>query len=134
MYNINYEDWTDFLSDPEKLSKLYGSTENYTEEKDHIILNKETKTTIVKNVTGIEKKDLKVSLIEKNKDCYITIVGQTKDETTGKTYSVDETFAIDPTQLDLTTIKSFVKNGLLYITIFNKVLKENNKTTKIEIL
>lgn len=133
MHNI-YEDWIDFLSDSTKLSKLYNSEKDYTETKEHTILNEQEKTIIVQSIIGIDKQDLKLNLVEKGKDCYITITGETKDELTDRTYSVDETFAIDSTQLDLTTIKSFIKNGLLYITISNKVLKENNKTIKIEIL
>lgn len=97
------------------------------------IINDKTSTTIVHNVLGIDKKDLKLSCEKEGGNVFIVIKGQSIDEITKKKYSINSRFAIDPSQLDLTTIKSTVKNGLLYITIPAKVEKEENKKIEIKI-
>lgn len=101
------------------------------EEKDmHPFSVKNTKetSTIIHNVLGINKEDIKLTLLKENGNTYISIEGKSKDEITGKEYSVSSRFAIDGTQLELKKITSTMKNGLLYITIpFKKaeVSKEN---------
>ena len=90
-------------------------------------------TIIVHNVLGINKEDLKLSRKAENKVTYIVIEGKTEDSITGKEYSINSTFAVDDSQLDLTRITSTVKNGLLYIIIPNKVELPKLKDIEIKI-
>lgn len=89
--------------------------------------------TIVHNVVGLDKKDLKLSTKEINGTTYILIEGKTKDEITGKVYSINSKFSCDVNKCDLSNIKSTMKNGLLYITIAAKEVKEP-ETKWIEII
>jgi len=86
--------------------------------------NKDGSITIVHNVLGLDKKDLKLSTKNINGKSYILIEGKTKDEITNKTYSINSKFSCDTNQCDLNNIKSTMKNGLLYITIAAKEVKE----------
>lgn len=89
---------------------------------------------IVHNVLGIDKKDLTLSLLTEDGKSYIEIKGKTTDDLTKKVYSVSSRFAVDGTQLDLSTISSSLKNGLLYITInYKKEPEKTNKTININI-
>lgn len=90
-------------------------------------------TIITHNILGIDKKDLKITPEVVNGVTRIIIKGTTKDSITGKEYSVNSTFALDDSQLDLTQIKATAKNGLLYITIPNKVKEEKQIKKEIEI-
>lgn len=89
-----------------------------------VIKNKDGSITIVHNVLGLDKKDLKLSTKEINGKNYILIEGKTKDEITGKIYSINSKFNCDIDRCDLNNIKSTMKNGLLYITIAAKEVKE----------
>ena len=106
------------------------------EEKDmhpYSVSNTKETSTIVHNVLGINKEDVKLSLSKENGNTYILIEGKSKDSVTGKEYSVSSRFAIDASQLDLSKITSTMKNGLLYITMpFKK--QEQPKNIKIDIL
>lgn len=107
------------------------------EEKDmhpYSIIKNDKETIITHNVLGINKEDLKLTRKNENGDSYIVIEGKTKDELTNKEYSVSSRFALDESQLDLSGIKSSVKNGLLYIVIPNKKDKKLKKEEQIEIL
>lgn len=95
--------------------------------------NKDGSITIVHNVLGLDKKDLKVSVKYINGKHYILIEGKTKDEITGKTYSINSKFSCDETSCDLDKITSTMKNGLLYITIASKKV-ELPQTKTIEII
>ena len=95
--------------------------------------NKDGSMTIVHNVLGLDKKDLKVSVQVINGRHYILIEGKTKDEITGKTYSINSKFSCDEHSCDLDSIKSTMKNGLLYITIASKKA-ELPQTKTIEII
>ena len=95
--------------------------------------NKDGSITIVHNVLGLDKKDLKVSVKYINGKHYILIEGKTKDEITGKIYSINSKFSCDETSCDLDNITSTMKNGLLYITIASKKA-ELPQTKTIEII
>ena len=92
------------------------------------------KVIIVHNILGIDKKDLKLTRKTENKTTYIIIEGKTKDEITGKEYSVNSKFAVDDTQLDLNNVSSRAKNGLLYIIIPKKIEMPKLKDINIDIL
>ena len=81
---------------------------------------KDGSITIVHNVVGLDKKDLKLSTKVVDGQGWIIIEGQTKDEITGKEYSINSKFSCDLNQCDLDKITSSMKNGLLYITIAAK--------------
>lgn len=125
----------DFLFEPFDWDKK--SYKFNREEKDmhpYSIIKNDKETIITHNVLGINKEDLKLTRKNENGDSYIVIEGKTKDELTNKEYSVSSRFALDKSQLDLSGIKSSVKNGLLYIIIPNKEDKKLKKEEQIEIL
>lgn len=125
----------DFLFEPFDWDKK--SYKFNREEKDmhpYSIIKNDKETIITHNVLGINKEDLKLTRKNENGDSYIVIEGRTKDELTNKEYSVSSRFALDESQLDLSGIKSSVKNGLLYIVIPNKKDKKLKKEEQIEIL
>ena len=125
----------DFLFEPFDWDKK--SYKFNREEKDmhpYSIIKNDKETIITHNVLGINKEDLKLTRKNENGDSYIVIEGKTKDELTNKEYSVSSRFALDESQLDLSGIKSSVKNGLLYIVIPNKKDKKLEKEEQIEIL
>lgn len=95
--------------------------------------NKDGSITIVHNVLGLDKKDLKLSVKAIDGKTFILIEGKTTDEITGKVYSINSKFDCDSNRCDLNNIKSTMKNGLLYITIAAKEAKEP-ETTFIEII
>jgi len=95
--------------------------------------NKDGSLTIVHNVVGLDKKDLKLSTKTINGKGYILIEGKTKDEITGKIYSINSKFSCDTTQCNLNDIKSSMKNGLLYIIIAAKQIEQPD-TKMIEII
>lgn len=125
----------DFLFEPFDWDKK--SYKFNREEKDmhpYSIIKNDKETIITHNVLGINKEDLKLTKKNENGDGYIVIEGKTKDELTNKEYSVSSRFALDESQLDLSDIKSSIKNGLLYIIIPNKKDKKLKKEEQIEIL
>lgn len=106
------------------------------EEKDmtpYDIIKKDGKLIMTHNVLGIAKEDLKVSKKVENGTPYISISGSTKDEITGKTYSVNSRFSYNPTEIDISKATSELKNGLIYITIPYKTEKEKVLEEEIEI-
>ena len=93
------------------------------------IVNRENEITIIHNVLGINKEDLKLSKKVENHNTFIVIEGKTKDDITGKEYSINSRFSIDDSQLDMSKAKSTTKNGLLYITIpYNKAKEEEEES------
>lgn len=99
------------------------------------VIKKEDCLIITHNVCGISKEDLKLTAKTKGSKNYIVISGTTKDEITGKTYSINSRFSYNPNEIDITKVKSEMKNGLLYITIPYKTKEELPKPDiQIEIL
>lgn len=96
------------------------------------IINTKDRIIIVHNILGIDKKDLKLSKKVENHTTFLTIVGQTTDEITGKEYKINSRFTMNESELDLSKVECNMKNGLLYITIPYK--KEEEKIEKEEFL
>ena len=80
---------------------------------------------ITHNILGINKEDLKINRENKDNKTFISISGKTKDNITGKEYSVNSRFVLDENELQLDKTQATAKNGLLYITI--PVKKEIDK-------
>lgn len=81
---------------------------------------------LIHNVLGINKEDLKISTKRENHTNLIIIEGKTKDEVTGREYSINSRFSVDD-NVDLKTAKPSMKNGLLYISIKYKEAKESKE-------
>ena len=95
---------------------------------------KEKTVTIVHNMLGINKEDLKLSKKKEDGVTYIVIAGKTTDEVTNKTYSINSRFSVDEKELDLDKVKSSLKNGLLYVTIpYNENKNKEEKESFINI-
>lgn len=86
------------------------------------IIKGEGKRTIVHNVVGLSKDDIKVEIIKENKTDYLNIFGEKKNEITNKMYSVSSRFWIDSDEIK--SIDWYVKDGLLYVEV---LLKESEK-------
>lgn len=84
------------------------------------IIKTKDSMTIVHNILGIDKKDIKLTRKIENGDSFICIEGKTIDSITKKEYSINSRFKIDANIYDLAEIKSTAQNGLLYIEIKNK--------------
>lgn len=80
-----------------------------TKEKDAI--------TVVHNVLGLNKKDVKIAIKNENGKTFIVINGKTVDSITEREYSISSRFSVDTTVLDISKAVSTMNNGLLYITI-----------------
>lgn len=81
---------------------------------------------LIHNVLGINKEDLKISTKRENHTNLIIIEGKTKDEVTGREYSINSRFSVDD-NVDLKSAKPSMKNGLLYIFIKYKEAKESKE-------
>lgn len=92
------------------------------------VIRKKESLVLTHNVLGIAKKDLKVSVRTENLKHYLVIEGSSKDEITGKSYSINSRFSYDPTEVDVSKAESELKNGILYITIPYKVKEDTNET------
>lgn len=82
---------------------------------------------LIHNVLGINKEDLKISTKRENHTNLIIIEGKTKDEVTGREYSINSRFSVDD-NVDLKSAKPSMKNGLLYISIKYKEAKESKES------
>ena len=109
-----------FFNRDEKDMHPYG----VTRKKDALILTH--------NVCGMNKEDLKLTIKTENLKHYVVINGTSKDEITGKTYSINSRFSYDPEEVDVSKATSEMKNGLLYITIPYKA-KEKLDETSVQI-
>lgn len=97
------------------------------------IYNKENGIVLTHNVLGINKEDLKISTKTENHTSFIVIEGKTKDEVTGKEYSINSRFGIDRSKMDIVNAKCSMKNGLLYIDIpYKKESKSKDRILEIE--
>jgi len=109
---------------------------NFTrEEKDmhpySVICHEDGSVTIVHNVLGLNKEDIKLVAKEMHGKGYILIAGKTVDEITKKTYSINSRFECNVQRCDLDKITSNMKNGLLYINIEAKENKPQEKKENI---
>ena len=113
--------------------KTYKFNRDEKDMRPYSIKNGEKEVLITHNILGIDKKDLKITNESENGTNFLLITGKTKDDISGKEYSVESRFALDNTQLNLTGIKASAKNGLLYITIPVKQEKNKKESKNIEI-
>ena len=130
-------DFIDLLFDPFNWDqKSYKFNRAEKDMNPYSVYTSDTEVTIVHNVLGINKEDLRLIRKKENGMPYIIIEGKTKDLITGKVYSVSSKFAIEESTLDLSKVTSSIRNGLLYITIPVKAETpaEEEKETSIEIL
>lgn len=100
-----------------------------------IIKQKEKgKTILVHNILGINKDDLSVTVKTENGHKILYISGETKDEVTEQSYSVNSRFTLGNVD-NIDKITSECKNGLLYIIIVYKIAvpKMEEKEEKIPI-
>lgn len=112
----------------------YAFARDEKDMKPYSIINGKDTITIVHNVLGIDKKDLKLSKRVENHYIYIVIEGKTTDEITGKEYTINSRFSVDDSQLNMKRIESTMRNGLLYITIpYKEAEKPENSSVTIEI-
>ena len=96
------------------------------------VIRKKDALVLTHNVCGMNKEDLKLAIKTENLKHYIVINGTSKDEITGKTYSINSRFSYDPDEVDVSKATSEMKNGLLYITIPYKA-KEKLDESSIQI-
>jgi HSP20 family molecular chaperone IbpA len=98
------------------------------------VIRKKDALILTHNVLGLEKEDIKLTIKTENLKNYIVISGSSKDEVTGKCYSINSRFSYDPNEIDITKATSEMKNGLLYITIPYKAKEEvSDNEIQIEI-
>lgn len=88
------------------------------------VIRKKDALILTHNVLGLNKEDIKLTIKTENLRSYIVISGSSKDEVTGKCYSINSRFSYDPNEIDVTKATSEMKNGLLYITIPYKAKEE----------
>lgn len=129
-------DFLDFIMEPVNWDrKSYAFNREEKDMHPYTVHTTKDYTTIVHNVTGIDKKDLKMVIKADSNGKFLVIEGKTTDIITNKQYTISSTFQLDDTQLDIRKVTSRMSNGLLYITIPNK--KEETfkpSTINIEIL
>lgn len=115
MFDNEWFDWD---------KKFYRFNRDEKDMRPYSIYHKDKKIIITHNILGVNKEDLKISRENENNTTYIVIEGKTKDDVTGKEYSISSRLAADDKNLDLEKIQAQAKNGLLYITIPEKEQKK----------
>ena len=97
------------------------------------VYNKEGPTAPPHTVLALPPAASTISTKTENHTSFIVIEGKSKDENTGKEYSINYRFSIDKSKMDIENSKCSMKNGLLYIEIPYKVEpKAKEKTLKID--
>lgn len=113
--------------------KFYSFNRKEKDMNPYSIYNNESGIILVHNVLGINKEDLKISPKTENHTSFIVIEGKSKDEMTGKEYSINSRFGFDSSKMDIENAKCSMKNGLLYIDIPYKIEpKTEDKVLTIE--
>ena len=98
------------------------------------VIRKKDALILTHNVLGLNKEDIKLTIKTENLRSYIVISGSSKDEVTGKCYSINSRFSYEPNEIDVSKATSEMKNGLLYITIPYKAKEEvSDEGIQIEI-
>ena len=96
--------------------------------KPYQIIKKEKEIIIAFNALGIKGDDIKVS-VEKEKNIdYLVIEGESKNETTGKTYSTNGKFIVDAE--DIEKIEWTTEDGVLLIEVYFKEAKKPDVSVK----
>lgn len=97
--------------------EFYRFTRNLKDMYPYEIVRKDNRATIIHNVVGLSKDDIKISLEREDKIDYLVISGEKKNEITDKIYKVDSRFTINIDEIAEEGIEWEVKDGLLYIYI-----------------
>ena len=120
MFDFDFDDiFTPILLDWDK-EKNYRFNRGEKDMHPYSISSDEEKTIIVHNVLGINKEDLKVTKEKENGTTYIAIEGKTKDSLTKREYSVSSRFALNEEELDLSNIKSSMREMGYYTLLFQQ--------------
>ncbi len=124
---------TDFLFNPffwdrdvYKFNRLEKDMNPYSVHKE------ENGITLVHNVVGLSKDDLKIKVEENNGKSKLVISGDSKNEKTNSNYSVHSEFMLDSNK-KIKDITSKLENGLLYITIEYEKTENIGSVKMIEI-
>ena len=108
--------------------EFYRFTRNLKDMYPYEIIRKDNRATIIHNVVGLSKDDIKISLEREGKIDYLVISGEKKNEITDKIYKVDSRFTINVDEITEEGIEWEVKDGLLYVYItFKKPEKPSIK-------
>ncbi len=108
--------------------EFYRFTRNLKDMYPYEIVKKDNRATIIHNVVGLSKDDIKISLEREGKIDYLVISGEKKNEITNKIYKVDSRFTINVDEITEEGIEWEVKDGLLYVYIaFKKPEKPSIK-------
>lgn len=97
--------------------EFYRFTRNLKDMYPYEIVRKDNQATIIHNVVGLSKDDIKISLEREDKIDYLVISGEKKNEITDKIYKVDSRFTINVDEITEEGIEWEVKDGLLYVYI-----------------
>lgn len=94
---------------------FYRFTRNLKDMYPYEIIRKDNKATIVHNVVGLSKDNIKITSEREGSRDYLIISGEKKNEVTGKMYSVDSRFTINVDEIQ--NIEWRVEDGLLYVDV-----------------
>ncbi len=97
--------------------EFYRFTRNLKDMYPYEIVRKDNQATIIHNVVGLSKDDIKISLEREGKIDYLVISGEKKNEITDKIYKVDSRFTINLDEIATEGIEWEAKDGLLYVYI-----------------
>lgn len=108
--------------------EFYRFTRNLKDMYPYEIVRKDNRATVIHNVVGLSKDDIKISLEREGKIDYLVISGEKKNEITDKIYKVDSRFTINLDEIATEGIEWEVKDGLLYVYVaFKEPEKPNIK-------
>ena len=108
--------------------EFYRFTRNLKDMYPYEIIRKDNRATVIHNVVGLSKDDIKISLEREGKIDYLVISGEKKNEITDKIYKVDSRFTINLDEIATEGIEWEVKDGLLYVYVaFKEPEKPNVK-------
>lgn len=106
--------------------EFYRFTRNLKDMYPYEIVRKDNRATVIHNVVGLSKDDIKISLEREGKIDYLVISGEKKNEITDKIYKVDSRFTINLDEIATEGIEWEVKDGLLYVYVTFKAPEKPN--------
>ena len=113
--------------------KTYKFDRDVKDMNPYSVISTDKEIIIVHNVLGIQKEDLQLKKKLENHQTYLIIEGKTIDEITKKEYSISSRFLLDDSQLEMSKVRTVMKNGLLYIIFPIKEEKEEQSEIEIAI-
>lgn len=96
-------------------TNFYRFTRNLKDMYPYEIIRKDNKATIVHNVVGLSKDDIKIEPEREGNADYLVISGEKKNEITNKIYSINSRFSVNVDEIK--DVQWEVKDGLLYIDV-----------------